>query len=225
MGDSRHAQCEMQNSAVVHWSALWSMRHVENFRSQQTKISEILSAQSPLPHMSGMFFAPNLSSSWTPTKFAIGIAHRQCCNEALASWQSRNCDWQFPEVTNMANIILHFKYHIISYHIISHHIISYRLTWYSRFRTPSYVANYATPVSVSKKNKRGTGWHPHDPKAIQQHEEGRQCKGVPPRGVTRSNRSQVITNQTFKKSIPNDFDCVLLELDLQVENSSSVNPF
>ena len=114
---------------------------------------------------------------------------------------------------------------IISYHIISHHIISYRLTWYSRFRTPSYVANYTTPVSVSKKNKRGTGWHPHDPKAIQQHEEGRQCKGVPPRGVTRSNRSQVITNQTFKKSIPNDFDCVLLELNFQVENSSSVNPF
>ena len=138
-----------------------SMRHVENCRSQQTKISEILSAQSPLPHMSGMCFAPNLSSPWTPTKFAICIAHRQCCNEALASWQNRNCDWQFPEVTNISNIILHFKYHIISchvisYHITSHHIISYHIVSHDtpgshEFRTPSYVANYTTPVSVSKK--------------------------------------------------------------------------
>ena len=138
--------------------------------------------------------------------------------------------WQISQT-----LIWHFKYHIISchiisYHITSHHIISYHIVSHDtpgshEFRTPSYVANYTTPVSVSEKNKRGTGWHPHDPKAIQQHEEGRQCKGVPPRGVTRSNRSQVITNQTFKKSIPNDFDCVLLELNFQVENSSSVNPF
>jgi hypothetical protein len=62
-------------------------------------------------------------------------------------------------------------------------------------RRKSYIPTLQIPVSLWPYGDVTSQSDPHDPKAIQQHEEGSQSYGVPPRRWNRNQIQRIVTSK------------------------------
>ena len=180
--DMHNVRCT--NSAVVHWSALWSMRHVENCRSQQTKISEFY--QLNLPSLiCQACFCPQPLFTLDPNE--ICYMHSP---PPVLQWSSGKLTkselWltiSWSDKYGKHYFAFQISYHIISYHIISYHIVSHAISGSEHlamlqiiphlfpFLRKTSVARVGThmirkPFSSMKKAVNARGYHLgelHDP--------------------------------------------------------------